>query len=359
MTARLNTALTRLLGIRHPIIQAGMGWVAGPRLVAATSAAGGLGILGSATMTYDQLAAAIRETRGRTDAPFGVNLRADAVDAGDRVELLISQQVRVASFALAPRAELVSRLKEAGVVVIPSVGAARHAAKVAAWGADAVLVQGGEGGGHTGGVATTLLLPSVLDSVQIPVIAAGGFFDGRGLAAALAYGAAGIGMGTRFLLTRESTVPDAVKQRYLDTGLDGTVVTRRVDGRPHRVLRTELVDRLERSGRWRGLALAVRNAARFRHRTGLSWSAMIREGLGMRHGGELSWAQVVMAANTPMLLRSGLVDGDPKAGVLAAGQVVGMLSDLPGCAELINGMVADAVDILGRINCFAVDDDAP
>src|SRR5205823_7605444 len=130
-------------------------------------------------------------------------------------DLLIREKIRVASFALAPKKELIARLKEAGVVVVPSIGAAKHAVKVASWGADAVIVQGGEGGGHTGGVATTLLLPSVLDAVDIPVIAAGGFFDGRGLAAALSYGAEGIAMGTRFLLTRESTVPDEVKQEYL------------------------------------------------------------------------------------------------------------------------------------------------
>src|SRR5262245_50406549 len=225
-----------------------MGWVAGPRLVAATAQAGALGILASATMTYDELAAAIRETRSRTEFPFGVNLRADAVDAPDRIELLIREGVRVASFALAPQREMITRLKDAGLVVIPSVGAPRHAEKVAAWGADAVIVQGGEGGGHTGAVPTTLLLPSILDAVPIPVIAAGGFFDGRGLAAALAYGAAGVAMGTRFLLTKESTVPDAVKRAYLAAGLTGTVVTTKVDGRPHRVLRTDLVDALERSG---------------------------------------------------------------------------------------------------------------
>ena len=153
--------------------------------------------------------------------------------------------MKVASFALAPKPDLIAKLKEAGVVVIPSVGAAKHAKKVAGWGADAVIVQGGEGGGHTGPVATTLLLPSVLDAVDIPVVAAGGFFDGRGLAAALSYGAAGVAMGTRFLLTSDSTVPDAVKQRYLESGLDGTVVTTRVDGMPHRVLRTGLVEKLE------------------------------------------------------------------------------------------------------------------
>ncbi|WP_142001572.1 NAD(P)H-dependent flavin oxidoreductase [Amycolatopsis cihanbeyliensis] len=342
----MPTRLTELAGIRHPVVQTGMGWVAGPRLVSATAEAGGLGILASATMSYDELAAAIAETRGRTGEPFGVNLRADAEDASRRVDLLIRENVRVASFALAPRRELIDRLKDAGVVVIPSVGAARHAEKVAGWGADAVLVQGGEGGGHTGGVATTLLLPSVLDAVDIPVIAAGGFFDGRGLAAALAYGAAGVAMGTRFLLTRESTVPEEVKRAYLDRGLGDTVVTRKVDGLPHRVLRTGLVDSLERSGTVGSLVRSVRNAARFRRLTGSSWRSMLAEGLAMKRGTDRSWAQVLMAANTPMLLRAGLVGGDTSAGVLASGQVVGLLDDLPSVSELLGTMVDDAAGIL-------------
>ncbi|WP_091382036.1 NAD(P)H-dependent flavin oxidoreductase [Actinokineospora alba] len=345
----METAFTRLVGVRFPVVQTGMGWVAGPRLVGAVAQAGGLGILASATMTYDELAKAIAETKGRTDKPFGVNLRADAVDAPARVDLLIREGVKVASFALAPKKEFISKLKDHGVVVVPSVGAARHAEKVAAWGADAVIVQGGEGGGHTGPVATTLLLPSVVDSVDIPVVAAGGFFDGRGLMAALSYGAAGIAMGTRFLLTQESTVPDEVKRAYLERGLDGTVVSTRVDGMPHRVLRTELVDKLERSGRIRGLAAAVRNATRFRALTKLSWSAMVREGLAMRHGKELSWSQVIMAANTPMLLRSGLVEGNTDAGVLASGQVVGLLDDLPTCADLIDAIMAQAQETAERL----------
>ncbi|WP_436838780.1 NAD(P)H-dependent flavin oxidoreductase [Nonomuraea cavernae] len=321
-----------------------MGWVAGPRLVSAVAAAGGLGILGSATMTLDELAAAIKEVRSRTDAPFGVNLRADASDAAGRIDLLIRNQVKVASFALAPRQELIAKLKDAGVVVIPSVGARRHAEKVAAWGADAVLVQGGEGGGHTGAVATTLLLPQVVDAVDIPVIAAGGFFDGRGLAAALSYGAAGIAMGTRFLLTSDSSVPEAVKRTYL--GMSETVVTRQVDGMPHRVLRTKLVDGLERSGPVSGMVRAVRNAARFKKISGMSWPAMIRDGLAMKHGKELTWSQVLMAANTPMLLKAAMVDGRPDLGVLASGQVVALIDDLPSCAELIDGIVAQAAGVI-------------
>ncbi|RSN34040.1 2-nitropropane dioxygenase [Amycolatopsis sp. WAC 01416] len=345
----MKTALTELAGIRHPIVQTGMGWVAGPRLVSATAEAGGLGILASATMTYDELAAAVKEVKSRTSQPFGVNLRADAEDAARRVELLITEEVRVASFALAPKKDMIARLKDNGVLVVPSVGAARHAEKVAGWGADAVIVQGGEGGGHTGGVATTLLLPSVLDAVDIPVVAAGGFFDGRGLAAALAYGAAGVAMGTRFLLTRESTVPDEIKQAYLARDLNGTVVTRKVDGMPHRVLRTELVDALESAGPVRGFARAARNASKFRKLTGLSWRSLATEGVRMKRGGDRTWSQVLMAANTPMLLRAGLVEGDRSAGVLASGQVVGLLDDLPTVGDLIETIVADATGILRRL----------
>ena len=151
----LRTPLTELVGVRHPVVQTGMGWVSGPRLVSGTANAGGLGILASATMTFQELEQAIIEVKGRTDQPFGVNLRADAADAPARCQLLIEYGVKVASFALAPKPELIATLKEHGIVVMPSIGAAKHAVKVAGWGADAVMVQGGEGGGHTGPVPTT------------------------------------------------------------------------------------------------------------------------------------------------------------------------------------------------------------
>jgi len=343
---RIQTPLTRLVGIEYPVVQTGMGWVAGARLVSATANAGGLGILASATMTIDELATAISKVKAATDRPFGVNMRADAADAGDRVELMIREGVKVASFALAPKQELIARLKEAGAVVVPSVGAAKHAKKVAGWGADMVIVQGGEGGGHTGPVATTLLLPSVLDALEgteIPVVAAGGFFDGRGLAAALSYGAAGVAMGTRFLLTSDSTVPDAVKQRYLQAALDGTVVSTRVDGMPHRVLRTGLVENLESGSRVKGFTAAVVNAAKFKKMSQMSWPSIVRDGLAMRRGKEMTWSQVLMAANTPMLLKAGLVDGNTDAGVLASGQVAGIIEDLPSCAELIESIVSEAI----------------
>jgi NAD(P)H-dependent flavin oxidoreductase YrpB (nitropropane dioxygenase family) len=338
----LHTEICERFGIDVPIVQTGMGWVAGARLVSATATAGALGILASATMTYDQLEAAIREVRSRTDRPFGVNLRADAEDADARVALLIRERVPVASFALAPREAQIKQLKDAGIAVVPSIGARRHAEKVAAWGADAVIVQGGEGGGHTGSVATTLLLPQVVDAVDIPVIAAGGFFDGRGLVAALAYGAAGVAMGTRFLLTQESTVPESVKQFYLARTVADTVVTARIDGVPHRVLRTDFVDELERTNAITALPRALRNAAAFKKMSGTSWRAIVREGLAMRKEADLKWSQLALAANTPMLLRAGLVEGRLDAGVLSSGQVAGVIDDLPTVADLVARIMNEA-----------------
>jgi len=350
---RLRTPFTDLVGVAHPVVQTGMGWVSGPRLVSGTANAGGLGLLASATMSFEELEAAIVEVKSRTDKPFGVNMRADAGDAAARVELLIEHGVKVASFALQPKAELVSRLKDHGIVVMPSIGAAKHAVKVAGWGADAVMVQGGEGGGHTGPVPTTLLLPSVLDALagigsSMPVIAAGGFFDGRGLAAALSYGAAGVGMGTRFLLTQDSAVPDAVKQLYLARGLNDTVVTAKVDGMPHRMLRTELVDSLEETSAVKRMGPTARRTLEFKRESGMSWLELAKDGRAMKKASGRSLAQMSLAANTPTMLKAGLVEGDTTAGVLASGQVVGLIDDLPTCEELIDRVVVQAAEALGR-----------
>jgi NAD(P)H-dependent flavin oxidoreductase YrpB (nitropropane dioxygenase family) len=342
----LRTRLCELLGVRWPIVQTGMGYVSDATLTAATSNAGGLGILAGATLTIDELERAIADVRSRTDASFGVNLRADLPDAERRIELLVREQVRVASFALAPDQRLIARLKEGGVLVVPSVGARRHAEKVAAWGADAVVVQGAEGGGHTGQVPTSLLVPQVVDAVDIPVIAAGGVFDGRGMVAALAYGAAGVAMGTRFLLTRESPVTDAVKRHYLERSVSETVVTRQVDGVPQRVLSAGVIEQLERSRSAGRLIRAARNAAAFRRLSGASWPSMARDALALKRRGDLSWSQVVMAANAPMLYRAGLHDGRLDVGLFASGQVVGLLDDLPSCDELIQRIVAQAIAVL-------------
>ena len=299
-------------------------------------------------MTFPEMVEAIDEVRSRTDLPFGVNLRTDAVDIEQRVDHLIRAEVKVASFAQAPRPDMVAKLKEGGLVVMPTVGAKRHAEKVAEWGVDAVLCQGGEGGGHTGTVPTSLLLPQILDAVDIPVIAAGGFHDGRGLAAALAWGADGVAMGTRFLLTTDSKVPDEIKQAYLDTPVTGTVISTAIDGAPQRVIRTEMVDSLERASLMR-LPKAALNALRFRKLTETPLRALVKEGLAMKKHQDLSWSQLAMAANAPMLTRATMVEGQIDIGILPTGQCVGVVEDLPTCAELVGRIVAEAIERLDAI----------
>jgi NAD(P)H-dependent flavin oxidoreductase YrpB (nitropropane dioxygenase family) len=345
----LRTLACDLFGIRYPIVQTGMGWVAGARLTAATSSAGGLGILASATMTYPQLEQAVAEVRSRTDAPFGVNLRTNHAEIDRFVDLLVRERISVASFAQAPNAALVAKLRDAGVITMPTVAAPRHAQKVEAMGVDAMIAQGAEGGGHTGVIPTSLLLPQVVQAVDRPVLGAGGFHDGRGLVAALAWGAAGVAMGTRFLLTKESTVPDEVKARYLAAALTDTVVTRAIDGAPQRVIRTSLVDRLEGLPGPVAVVPAVRNALRLRRLTDTSLPALVREGLAMKRDSDLTWAQVVMAANAPMLTRASMVEGRIEAGILPTGQVTGLIDALPTVGELISTMVDEAVTVLAGL----------
>jgi NAD(P)H-dependent flavin oxidoreductase YrpB (nitropropane dioxygenase family) len=345
----LKTRATELFGVEYPVVQTGMGYVSDARLTAATSAAGGLGIIGGGLMSYAELAAAIAAVQELTDKPFGVNVRANQPDVEKRIDLLIKARVKVASFALAPRQDLIARCKEGGLVVVPSIGAVRHAEKVSAWGADAVIVQGAEGGGHTGVVPTSLLLPQVAGAVDIAVIGAGGFFDGRGLVAALAYGAAGIAMGTRFLLTRESPVADAVKQLYLTKKVTDTVVTSEVDGVPQRLLNAGQVAKVQATTAPRRLVRALRSAVLFHRITGTSWPDMIREGIDMKKDHDLRWTQVIMAANAPVLYRSVLLEGRTDIGVSASGQVVGLIEDIPSCQELMERIVAEAGDVLARL----------
>lgn len=353
MTGGLGTRFTRLVGVRLPVVQTGMGWVSGASLTAATSAAGGLGVLAGVTLDRPSLAAAIRRVRERTDAPFGVNLRPDQPDLPERIRDLVDARVTLVSFAGAPDASTVGRLHDAGILVMPTVGARRHAEKMVALGVDALIAQGAEGGGHTGDVPTSLLLPAVIDAAgDVPVLAAGGFHDGRGLAAALTWGADGVAMGTRFLLTSESRVPAIVKERYLAASPADTMVTRALDGAPQRVLRTPFVDRLERRHPLRRALAAARAAAAFRTLTGGRWSDLLQEGWRMRRNQDRSWSQVLLAANTPMMIRAALVDGDPEAGILPSGQVAGVITDVPTVAELLTSIESDAAAALERSRCM-------
>lgn len=349
MHRALHTPLCDLLGMPVPIVQTGMGWVATPELVAAVSNAGGFGFLAAATIPPEQVGDAIVRTRALTDRPFGVNFLMDAPGADVIAEAIVRHRVRAAGYNRAPDARRIARLKEAGVVCVPTCGHPKHAEKAEKLGADAIVVQGGEGGGHTGSVPTSLLVSQTVDRVQVPVIAAGGFRDGRGLVAALAFGAAGVAMGTRFLLTAESPVPEATRRRYLDASVDDVIVTREIDGLPQRVVRNELIRRLEATGRAGGLVLALRSALALRKETGASLRELLAAGFAMRRNERLTRSQMLMAANAPILARTAMSDGDPVHGYLPSGTVAGAIDDVPTCAELMDRIVREAEQTLAKL----------
>jgi NAD(P)H-dependent flavin oxidoreductase YrpB (nitropropane dioxygenase family) len=348
----MKTALTDLLGCRYPIVQTAMGWVATPKLVAATSNAGAFGFLAAATMSTAELEAAIAELRKATGASFGVNFHMFQPNAREVIELVLAHRdrVRAVSYGRGPDAATIRRFKDAGVLCMPTVGALKHAQKAVALGADVIVIQGAEGGGHTGSVPTTLLLPQVLDAVSVPVVAAGGFFNGRGLAGALAYGAAGIAMGTRFLMTAESPVPRATLARYVQIADAGAIrTTTAVDGLPHRMLDSELVLRLERGGPLRRLWTALASAWRWKARTGMSFAQMLRTAFVALEERD-SMAQTLMAANAPVLIQRAMVEGRPDEGVLPAGQVAAVIDDVPTVMELVERIVADARERLDAVS---------
>jgi len=344
MSDPLETKLTRALNCRWPIIQTAMGWVATPDLVIATSAAGCFGFLAGAVMTPSELRAAIAQVKAGTARPFGVNFHMFQPGAAEIVEIVLEEraQVRAVSFGRGPDARMIGRFKDAGILCIPTIGAVKHAQKMAQHGVDMVVVQGGEGGGHTGAVASSILLPQVLDAVDIPVIAAGGFSDGRGLVAALAYGAAGIAMGTRFLMTSESPLPAITKACYVKAGTDDILVSSKVDGMPQRMIRNPLLDKIERSHGlgmwWRG----IKGGLAMRRDTGASLLSLFRSARNMTSHGGLTFAQALLAAAAPTLIRRAVEKGDVEGGLMATGLVAGRINDLPSCAELVAAIITQA-----------------
>lgn len=349
MHPALHTRLCDRLGIRVPLIQTAMGWVATPELVAASAGAGAMGFLATATIPPDQVDAAIARVKELTDRPFGVNFLMEAPGAEKTVDAILRHGVAAASYGRGPRKDFIRRFKDAGVLCIPTVGAPRHAEKAVELGADVIVIQGAEGGGHTGSVPTTLLLPQVLDRVQVPVVAAGGFYDGRGLAAALAFGADGVAMGTRFLLSAESPVPDATLARYFAANVDDIRVTTEVDGLPQRVIVNALVQRLESGSAPVRLLRALRSALAYRALSGASLRELLRSGLALRRSEKLTRTQMLMAANAPVLIRHAMVEGRPDEGVLPSGQVAGLLRDRPTVKEIVERIVADASERLAAL----------
>lgn len=348
----LRTVLCDRLGCRHPIVQTAMGWVADARLVAATSNAGGFGFLAGATIEPDKVEAEIRKVQSLTDRPFGINFHMFQPNAMQVVDLAIRYRLRAVSYGRGPDAATIRRLKDAGVLCMPTVGAVKHAVKAVELGADIVTVQGGEGGGHTGSVPTSILLPQVLDAVKVPVVAAGGFFDGRGLAAALAYGASGIAMGTRFLMTTDSPVPGTVKERYVAVRDPALVrVSTAVDGMPQRMIDNPALRRIEGMNRAARLTASVRHALTWGRQNGMTLPQMAALAWRAASGEDMGFAQTVMAANAPMLIQRSIVHGDADAGVLPGGQAAAVIDRLESCEELIRRIVEEAsarLDTLAR-----------
>jgi len=345
----LHTRICDLLGIEIPVIQTGMGWVATPELVAAVSNAGAIGFLAAATIPPHEVEAEIEKVKALTHKPFGVNFLMDAPGADVITEAILRQGVRAAGYNRAPSADLIGQLKEGGVVCVPTCGAVKHAVKAAKLGADIIIVQGGEGGGHTGSVPTSLLVPGAVDAVNVPIVAAGGFFDGRGLVSALAYGASGVAMGTRFLLTAESPVPEVTTDRYLEAEVSDVFVTTEVDGMPQRVVGNELVRGLETKGPLGRLIFALRNAMELRNTTGASIPELLRSGLAMRKHERLTRSQLLMSANAPMLAKKAMNDGDPVNGYLPSGSVAGVIEDRPSAGDVVARIVAEAEETLSRL----------
>jgi enoyl-[acyl-carrier protein] reductase II len=301
-----------MLGIKHPIFQGAMTWVSFPPLVAAVSNAGGLGILGAGFMSAQELQDNIREIKSLTDKPFGVNFVPESPILEDLLDIIIEERVHVASYGKGDPLRIIERTKPHGILNIPTMGAVKHAVKAEQDGADALIVQGTEGGGHTGFVATSVLVPLAVDRLKIPILAAGGISDARGLVAALALGAEGVSMGSRFVVTQEAPVPQHVKEHLLERSEEETVVTDNLTGVRCRVIRNKFAEKL--------LEMVKEKAE--------PWT-VLKAGVGK--------------------IRNAYVEGDLEWGSLAFGQGCGMIRDIPTCRELIEDMVKEAENILNSL----------
>ena len=312
----LHTPLCDLLDIRYPILQGGMAWIATAELSAAVSEAGGLGILGGGNAPPEYVHDQIRQTRQLTDKPFGVNIPLFSPYVNAVVEVCLEEEVPVVTTGAGSPALIMSHLKEGGVKVIPVVASVALARRVERMGADAIVVEGMESGGHIGDVATLPLIPQVVDAVDIPVIAAGGIGDGRGLVAALALGAVGVQMGTRFICTTECIAHDNYKQALVRARDRSTMTTGHSIGHPVRALRNPMARMFEES-----------------EREGLSEEEIMEFGTGK--------------------LRLAVEKGDVKQGSVMAGQICGLIHDILPMQELIAGMVAQAQAVIGQLNSLA------
>ena len=307
----MKTRITELLGIEYPIIQGGMAWVAESHLAAAVSAAGGLGLIGGANAPAEVIRNYIREVKAVTDKPFGVNVMLMSPYADEVAKVIVEEGVKVVTTGAGNPEKYMEMWKAAGIKVIPVVASVALAKRMERYGADAVVAEGTESGGHIGEATTMTLVPQVVDAVSIPVIAAGGIGDGRGIAAAFMLGAEAVQMGTRFLVAKECTVHQNYKDRVLKAKDIDSTVTGRPHGHPVRCLRNQ----------------------------------MTREYVKLENEGKSFEELEYLTLGT---LRKAVQEGDVTNGTVMAGQIAGMVSKEQTCKEMIDEMMAQAETLLGR-----------
>jgi len=345
----MKTRITELLGIKYPIIQAPANPIAGPPLVAAVSNAGGLGILASGRITPEEIREDIRAVRELTDKPFGVNLTTGTPGYEKLAEVMIDERVPVISHGRGNPKWLIGAAKGHDTKIMAMIGAVKHAVRAEQDGADIVAVAGMECGGHVSNVATMVLLPLVASRVKLPVVGAGGFCDGRGLVAALALGAEGIAMGTRFAVTQESAMPSNIKQRYVETSEADTVVTTAITGKGVRVLRNKLTDMLEGKRQKLSWRERITSTLEIRRTLGVSWWRFIIGGWRMKKDYEASFSELSILAAGAMRVEKAMVEGDADFGAMVSGQVCGRIDDIPTAGEIIERIIAEADSILESV----------
>lgn len=307
----LHTRLTTLLGIDHPIIQGGMAWTATAELVGAVSNAGGLGVIGAGHMPTDLLREQIRQTKTITDRPFGVNLMLLTPHIDDIVQMVLEEGVPMVTTGAGNPGKYMTALKDAGIKVVPIVPSVALAKRMESIGADALIGEGMEAGGHIGELTTMVLTPQLVDAVDVPVVAAGGIADGRGVAAAFALGAEGVQVGTRFMCAEECTIHPAVKDEVLKAKDRDTIVTGRSTGHPVRVLKNKLA----------------------------------REIMELDRDNKPEEIEALGAGKLALAMRQ----GDVQMGSLMAGQVASMVCRIEPAADIINEMMGDAERLLGSL----------
>ncbi|HNU92644.1 MAG TPA: nitronate monooxygenase [Spirochaetota bacterium] len=342
--AAMKTRITKLFGIEYPIILSGMSWISVPRLVAAVCNAGGLGILATGVMTAEETREAVREIRKLTRKPFAANVTLYFPGAERNAQVLIEEKVPVVNYALGKGDKLTEAVHAYGGKVVATVTTHKHALAAERAGADALIVTGHEAAGHGGAITSLVLVPSIADAVKIPVIAAGGFADGRGLAAALSLGAEGISMGTRFMNTKESPVHDRMKKLSIEKQVYDTIYTPKVDGLPARFMKSDIA--LKMAKRPLNLISAAINSREIAKSLGFPWFKLA---LAILLSGYGKARQMATMANGFKAFKVGTIEGDNEKGVLPLGQVTGLINDTPTVKQVIERIVSEAKAVKKQI----------